>query len=275
MEDLTKQQLILLALLVSFVTSIAASIATAALLDQAPPRVTQTIHRVVERTVETVTPSDTPNEPPVVTQEKTVIVREEDAITDAIADVSPSIVRLYLTEATARNDVDDSTGPELSTRFRGLAVIVASGGKIATPSQLILDEIETTYEVVLADGTHITATMENRHSELGVTILTLSAPADVTLPDSVTLGDNESLRLGQTVIGLGGRQSTTVSSGIISHIATTGEGDVTSIRTNIFSDTIGMPIVNLFGEIVGFAATSETNTFVPAINARAVLQSGS
>ena len=49
MNDLSKQQLILLALLVSFVTSLATGIFTVSLMSQAPQEVVQTINNVVER----------------------------------------------------------------------------------------------------------------------------------------------------------------------------------------------------------------------------------
>ena len=59
LEQLTKTQLILLALLLSFVTSIATGIVTVTLMDQAPTDVTRTINRVVEKTVERVVPGET------------------------------------------------------------------------------------------------------------------------------------------------------------------------------------------------------------------------
>jgi hypothetical protein len=62
-KDLNKSQLILLALLISFVTSIASAIATVSLLEQAPAPVTQTINRVVKNTIERVVQSDSAKKP--------------------------------------------------------------------------------------------------------------------------------------------------------------------------------------------------------------------
>src|SRR3989344_4148104 len=85
MEQLTKSQIILLTLLVSFVTSIATGIVTVTLLDQAPHEITKTINQVVERTIERVVPDETRQAASVVTTtEKTVVVKEEDLITESI-----------------------------------------------------------------------------------------------------------------------------------------------------------------------------------------------
>ena len=48
MESLTKTQIVLLVLLVSFVTSLATGIVTVTLVNQAPQPVTHTINKVVE-----------------------------------------------------------------------------------------------------------------------------------------------------------------------------------------------------------------------------------
>ena len=57
LEQLTKHQIVLLTLLVSFVTSIATGIVTVSLMDQAPAGVTRVVNQIVEHTVEKVIPA--------------------------------------------------------------------------------------------------------------------------------------------------------------------------------------------------------------------------
>jgi len=58
-KELNKTQLILLALLLSFVTSIATGITTVTLMEQAPSSVTVPITRIIKQTVEKIVPVDT------------------------------------------------------------------------------------------------------------------------------------------------------------------------------------------------------------------------
>ena len=94
-EHLTKMQIVLLTLLVSFVTSIATGIITVTLMNQVPPAVTQTLNRVVERTVERVVP-DKSQGAGVITKEVTIVVKEDDLITDSIGKNLKSIINLVL-----------------------------------------------------------------------------------------------------------------------------------------------------------------------------------
>src|SRR4051812_35957378 len=91
MEDLTKTQIVLLTLLVSFITSIATGIITSSLLAQAPQNVTQTIDRVVERTIQQVAPA-TPGTPSTV--KEVTIVKEDDAIVASVDKSSKALVRI-------------------------------------------------------------------------------------------------------------------------------------------------------------------------------------
>lgn len=56
-KDLNKSQLILLAILLSFITSIATGITTVTLLEKAPPSVTVPINKIVRQTVDKVAPT--------------------------------------------------------------------------------------------------------------------------------------------------------------------------------------------------------------------------
>src|SRR5665811_848691 len=95
-KDLNKTQLILLALLLSFVASIATSITTVTLMQQAPPSITMPINRVIQQTVEKIQQVEGK------TTVQTVIVKEEDLVVDAIAKNQTAI--FYVT----REMIDDS-----------------------------------------------------------------------------------------------------------------------------------------------------------------------
>src|SRR3990167_7793476 len=78
-KDLNKSQLILLAILLSFITSIATGITTVTLMQQAPSSVTIPINRVVRETVEKIVPVPGKN------TVQTIVIKEEDLVVDAIA----------------------------------------------------------------------------------------------------------------------------------------------------------------------------------------------
>ena len=77
-KDLNKSQLILLAILLSFITSIATGIVTVTLMQQAPESVTVPINRVIQQTVEKIQQVEGK------TTVQTVVVKEEDLVVDAI-----------------------------------------------------------------------------------------------------------------------------------------------------------------------------------------------
>ena len=140
MENLTKHQLILVALLISFVTSIATGIVTVSLMDQAPKGVTQTINRIVEKTVERVVTE--PNKANSIIKE-TVVVKEEDKIIEAIEKNSKSMVRIYKTDSS-------SSAENPLKSFVGIGIIISKDGDIATDSSIIISS--NSYSAVLNDA---------------------------------------------------------------------------------------------------------------------------
>ena len=79
MEDLTKHQLILIVLLITFVTSIATGIITFYFASEAPVEVTQQINRVVEKLLKVVTEPGKPD------KVVTTVVNEEDRVLESIS----------------------------------------------------------------------------------------------------------------------------------------------------------------------------------------------
>ena len=151
LEHLTKHQIVLLTLLVSFVSSVATGIVTVSLMDQAPAGVTKVVNQIVEHTIEKVVPST--QGAAAVTTEKTVVVKDDDLAAQSIATVQKSIVRIVAKgsdQLVARGVVLDSKGAAATDRAALMAspatsfeailysgervpVVLRSGGATSTP----------------------------------------------------------------------------------------------------------------------------------------------
>lgn len=264
MENLTKQQIILLTLLVSFVTSIATGIVTVALMNQAPIGVTQTINRIVEKTIETVT---TPKEIQIV--KETVTVNKDDQIISAIAKNTKSTIKIYRTNTDPGADSN-------AMIFVGLGIVVSDDGLVVTDNSL-----------VSSDGKYFTPTDKNQLLDLtiiknvsGSQVSLLKVKNDPKSPmvfSKVTISHDD-LKLGQTVIYMGGEKRDSVLTGIVSGLSvkevksnSTSTPDTTkisSIETSLSSGLVsGGLLLNLSGEFVGMKSnymdSSRTDFFAP------------
>ena len=121
-KDLNKVQLILLALLLSFMTSIATGITTVTLMQQAPSSVTVPINRIVKQTVEKIVPVEGK------TTVETVIIKEEDLVVEAIAQNQSAIFNLT-------KEVKDPNGQEVKASA-GIAVAVSDKGLVVADGLL-------------------------------------------------------------------------------------------------------------------------------------------
>jgi len=236
MEHLTKQQIVLLALLVSFVSSIATGIVTVSLMDQGSPTVTQTINRVVEKTIETVTPSAT-------TTKETIVIKEDEAIINSLEKASKSIVRIK------------SNGV-----FLGLGVIVSNSGKIASYT----DAVYTGgLSASLNGGNTVILSFVSRDPVTGVSIFQAEQsfdPKNARVYTSAILADSNTLKLGQSVVLVAGRDETSIATGIISSI------NENRIKINIIGESFDSNaiLVNLLGEIIAINDGSSQNSFLPS-----------
>lgn len=251
MEDLNRQQLILLTLLVSFVTSIATGIITATLLQEAPVEVTQTINRVVERTIETVAPEAGKGE----IVREVEVVSEEDLVLESIDKNIKSIARVK----TLSLD-----GTEIVT---GLGLVVAEG-VVAVDSRSFSSG--SNYSVTFHDDK--TYNVARNYTDNGFVYLKIGKPANEKYTYyPALLSSADSLKLGQTVVAISGKTSNAVAIGRVAEIETGSDTSksVSKVITDIrhTRSQPGSPLLNLSGEIVGMEApmseTDATLVYVP------------
>lgn len=248
---LNTQQIILLCLLVSFVTSIATGITTVSLLQQAPEPVTQTINRVIERTVESVASNEPieqiksiiTNSPAPEKEVVTVVVNQEDQTINAIAKNQNSIVRIS----------NERTG-----EFVTLGVILDANGTIAVDKRSINKYIS--YVGRIGDKSYPLKFRANSDTK-DLTIMEISGenPGGFT---AASFGDSSTLKLAQSVISLSGTRDTSVSTGEVTSLP------AGSIKTSVDGSLVlnGSVLLNLQGLIVGFklSGSEDRMTFMPS-----------
>lgn len=257
MNDLNTQQIVLLCLLVSFVTAICTGITVVSLMQQEPEPVTQTIHRVVEKTVERVIePSETKVETRVIekTPEKeivTLVVSEENAVTDAVVQNTDVLVRLY------QND------PQGKRTFVGIGLIISSHGTVITDAKIV--NTKRGYTGIHTDG-EMPLAVDHIDTAGKYALLSLTKNLPSRTFSAPSFGDSSLLQLGQSLVSLSGSQNDVVSSGIATNLEKDETGTLKGISAAVDKETIvpGSIIFTLQGKIVGMHLSSqEKATFEP------------
>lgn len=237
LEHLTKHQIVLLTLLVSFVTSIATGIVTVSLVNQAPPEVTRTINQIVEHTVERVVPATqgaaaVAASPATTVTEHTVVVKDDDLAAQSIAKMQKSLVRIV-----ARGS------DMLVTR----GVIVTAGGVALADRDALQAAGVRQFEAILPDGLRYAASMRPAAKGQGFAVLDIAvgtSSAFVPAPQA----DAGKVQLGQSVIRIGGVGGDTVATGVVASLQ---EAHAGLIEASVSSATPGAVLMTLFGELIG------------------------
>lgn len=249
MEHLTKAQIVLLTLFVSFVASMATGIVVVTLMDQSPDPVNQTITNVVERTIEKITPTfiDKPG--------KTVVIKDEDLVVAAIDNNIKSVIAFKTTIGE---------GGVLSA---GVGTIVSSDGLVITDRwNLGLGTLSTTINGVQYT---LDVIVNNKSDSLGIGRLVPVSGTSTPSFNAVKLGNTNPLKLGQTALVIGGRDGKTISTGLITSLdmrtivdketkVETKVLDNVGISTRFSATSNGAPIINLDGEVIGFLSINES-----------------
>jgi hypothetical protein len=265
MDHLSKQQLVLLALLVSFMTSLATGIVTVSLMDQAPQGVTRTISQVIEKTIQEAAPQQD-------AAVGTVTLSVDDQLATAVAKVSSSIVK-----------IEDN-----SKAILGLGIIVSKNGVIMVDKSVVSQSSGysnvaysvSNYSVVLSDGTIVPVGIvpaSASQSLVNSDVIFLSPSSNIATDASsqvvfTPITASYSFSLGQTVFSLAGTSTAILGQGLISDMAATSSlanGNPLPIITSIASDktTAGSPLFDIRGDVIGVRtaslSTSEGASFEP------------
>jgi hypothetical protein len=243
MEHLTKQQIVLLTLLVSFITSLSTGIVTVSLMDQSPT-VTKTVNQIIEKTIAS----------PQTAAVGLVSISVQDQVASATARVSSSTVR-----------IKDASGTTI-----GLGIIISKTGAIMTDRNMI-DQTQT-YSATLSNGVSVPLSLSISNNTTGEPIFLIPTASYTNgspitfVPATVVSGYG----LGQKIFSLSSSDpssdSLALGEGLITQVGTT------SIATSIpGTGTVGAPLFDIQGNIIGMQASSTFIEIAPLIPVSNVL----
>lgn len=290
-DSLSKKQVVLLVLLVSFVTSLVTGIVTVTLMSQAPTPITQTIHKVIEK----ITPlesqwtqSGTPSQPaasvaPLVVSQEELVVKVVSNVSNAVVSVIASKDLPVIEEYFINPFKEDELFKNLPEGFlpnvqipqyrqkgtikkevsSGTGFFISKDGLLLTNKHVVEDS-KAEYSIIMNDGRKFDAKVLAKDPFQDIAILQVEN-TDKKEFSFISLGDSDNLKVGQTVIAIGnslGEFRNTVSVGIVSGLnrSVTAQGSLAGseflqemIQTDaaINPGNSGGPLLDLSGRVVG------------------------
>ena len=159
-----------------------------------------------------------------------------------------------------------AVGQDGDLRLAGVGTIVSADGLVVTAKGNFGVGVLTTTINGIQYALQVLS--DERNNTLGLGRLTPVSATSTPVFTSVTLGNPDILKLGQTAIVIGGRDGKTISTGLVASIDTRTVVDKdTKVETTVL-DNIGVsmrfagssngaPIITLSGDVVGFLNIDE------------------
>lgn len=243
----------------------------------------------------------------IVRQEITKQKSQDQILTEAVTEITPDVVSIVITKDVPKLEVvyvnpfgndpffDDfdmrvpryiQKGTEEKKVGAGTGFLISENGYIAT-NKHVVDDSEAKYTVLLSDRTQKSATITYIDDKIDLAIIKVEG----TKYRHVTLGNSDTLKLGQAVFAVGnalGEYNNSVSTGIISglnrDIQVSGSGGTESLKGVIQTDAAinpgnsGGPLVTLDGEVIGVnvatvVGTSNISFSIPVNTIKGIINS--
>lgn len=221
------------------------------------------------------------NKPPEIIRQEIVRQKSQDELlTDAVGKITPAVASIVISKDVPKLEIvytnpfgDDpffkdfgvrvptyrQIGTEQKKVGAGTGFLISKNGYIITNKHVVEDN-EAIYTVLLSDGTQKTAQVIYKDNTIDVAIIKIDGGAY----KFASLGNSDSLRLGQSVFAVGnalGEYNNSVSTGIISglnrDIQASGSSGSESLKGVIQTDAAinpgnsGGPLVTFSGEVIG------------------------
>jgi len=234
--------------------------------------------------------------------EKESVLKQEQLVTKAVKDTSPSVVSIVITkdmpvyEKYYYSPFGDLRFPQYrqeGTRQKeigsGTGLIVSEEGMVLTNKHVVVDE-NANYTVLTNDGKKYSAEVIDTDPFQDIALLQIQGVRNLDEGGQImeefpvaNLGNSDKLQIGQSVLTIGnalGEFQNTVSVGVVSGlnrtITASGGGTIQTMKGLIQTDAAvnqgnsGGPLVNLRGEVVGIntamAQSAENIGFAIPIN---------
>jgi S1-C subfamily serine protease len=258
MEQITKQQVILIALLVAIITAISTSVATVSLLDNPSGNSNQTIYKVIEKSIETV--ANIPTVKDISTAVKAPSTPSQISPSDIASAGVKSIVRIY-----------DKSGAD--RKFVALGIAIGSKGSVLASTPAVDNGEGSKYIAVTSDGKEIPATLTKEGLPSKFVLFTLNYDlAEKNKVPAIDIKSSSAQKLGSNVVALGGKESgNVVSTGIIAEFAPQGGAAATStdmMTTDmaLSSNLSGWLLFDTSGNLIGFETDVDADKVAHFIN---------
>ena len=220
--------------------------------------------------------------------EKQSIFSQESFVVDAVKKTNPAVVSIIISQDVPKYELYTDPNQQQQDPFGGLfpgfsfnipqyrqngtekkdigggsGFLVTSDGLIVT-NKHVVDQKNAEYTVFTNDGKKHTATVVARDPVLDIALIKIAPPVGGSFP-FLSLGNSDSLQVGQSVIAIGNALAeyrNTVSVGVISGLARSVVAGNSSGNTELLDHVIqtdaainpgnsGGPLLNLSGQVIG------------------------